>query len=118
MVSSDVWLFVYPQPRGLIPGLYEAYIPQALIMTESDTLAISMQPVGPNRGKPSIIVDVSRANGGGIIRIYQIYNKDRTPYTGTVKGLAMAADNLWTSDDAYDEYVERPTVCLGRFVNV
>ena len=101
----------HAQSRGLIPGLFEAFIPRGITIVDTDSILISMHPVGPNAGKPSMVVQVSRKTGAGIIRIYQIYNSDRTPFTGNVKGLTMTAAHVWTTDDAYDPCVPPCSAC-------
>ena len=90
----------------MIPGLYEAFIPRGIAIFDSGSVLIPMHPVGPNAGKPSMVVQVSRRPGAGIIRMYQIYTGDGTPFTGNVKGLTISPQHVWTTDDTYDPYAD------------
>ena len=100
--------------RAVIPGLFESYIPRGVsaIRTDTTSYLLSMQPTGPNSGRPSILVRMQMAQQGGVLRIFQLYDTDGKPFTGSVSDVAITgydghSDNMpfyvWTCDDTQDE---------------
>ena len=93
------------QRRVHLPGLYESYIPQGVCDHSRSTsqYLLSYQPVGDLAGRPSVIVVMTKAQNGGILRLIQLMVDEETPFTGNVRDITMSRGYMFTVDDTYDE---------------
>jgi len=94
--------------RAIIPGLFESYIPHGISVLDGSSYLISMQPVGNNYGKPSILVRMRKEKEGEVMRIFQLYEEDGSPFTGSVRDVTVTGRTtitpplpfyVWTCDD-------------------
>lgn len=72
-----------------------------------------MQPVGANLGKPSLLVRMESKKNGPVMRIFQLFESDGTPFTGTVQDVVADSNNVWTCDDTRSKYGHPPPLCMA-----
>jgi len=96
--------------RWVIPGLFEWYTPAGIAFWNADTSVIPLYAAGDLAGKPSLLVFMPRS--GGIRKILELYVDDDTPFAGSVGGVAVTPDYLWTVDDS-GEPAARKTSLVG-----
>lgn len=101
--------------RVTIPGLFEGWLPRGVSHLDDRSFLITMQGVNANAGQPSIFVRMERKSGGGVMRIYRMFNTDGTVFSGSVRDVTVSGMDsalsggatlinwyIWTGDDSYD----------------
>ena len=80
----------------MLPGLYEAFSPGGISALDDISYLISMMPVAGSEGDPSIIVRMEMKKNGSVMRLFQLYEVDGTPFNGTVRDVTVTGrDNVW-----------------------
>lgn len=92
------------KPGAVIPGLKQKTVPQGMAYYKDKNWLLTSH-YSETSGKPSILTVIDNATGK-MIKSFELYKKDQSPYTGHAGGVAVSGKYVWISSDKQLWYIK------------